>query len=171
MAIKFHNPKSVPLAGKYSLGAEVPPGARVLYVAGQVGLDSKGKLQPTFEKQAVQAWKNIGQVLKAAGMGYRTSSRSPASSPTAATSWPTARHASSSSRRSPIRLDLLVVAGPCRSRHAGRDRSGGRQRLTMTDSLKVALAQLNPKVGDVAGNLAKVRAARAEARSRAPTWC
>jgi NAD+ synthase len=33
----------------------------------------------------------------------------------------------------------------------------------MTDSLKVALAQLNPKVGDVAGNLAKVRAARAEA--------
>jgi NAD+ synthase len=32
----------------------------------------------------------------------------------------------------------------------------------MTDSLKVGLAQLNPKVGDVAGNLAKVRAARAE---------
>src|SRR4029079_13458112 len=71
MAIKFHNPKTVALAGKYSLGAEVPPGARVLYVAGQVGLDSKGKLQPTFEKQALQAWKNIGQVLKAAGMGYK----------------------------------------------------------------------------------------------------
>jgi NAD+ synthase len=33
----------------------------------------------------------------------------------------------------------------------------------MTDSLKVGLAQLNPKVGDVGGNLAKVRAARAEA--------
>jgi NAD+ synthase len=33
----------------------------------------------------------------------------------------------------------------------------------MTSSLKIALAQLNPKVGDVAGNLAKVRAARAEA--------
>jgi NAD+ synthase len=33
----------------------------------------------------------------------------------------------------------------------------------MSDSLKVALAQLNPKVGDVAGNLAKVRAARSEA--------
>ena len=33
----------------------------------------------------------------------------------------------------------------------------------MADSLKVALAQLNPKVGDVSGNLAKVRAARAEA--------
>ena len=71
MAIKFHNPKTVALAGRYSLGAEIPAGARVLHLAGQVGLDAKGKLQPTFEKQAVQAWKNIGQVLKAAGMGYR----------------------------------------------------------------------------------------------------
>jgi enamine deaminase RidA (YjgF/YER057c/UK114 family) len=71
MAIKFHNPKTVTLAGKYSLGAEVPPNARVLYVSGQIGLDSRGKLAPTFEKQALQAWKNIGQVLKAAGMGYK----------------------------------------------------------------------------------------------------
>jgi NAD+ synthase len=36
----------------------------------------------------------------------------------------------------------------------------------MTDSLKVALAQLNPKVGDVDGNLAKVRAARAKAANQ-----
>ena len=71
MAIKFHNPKSVTLAGKYSHGAEIPEGARVVFVSGQVGMDSRGKLQPTFEKQALQAWKNIGQVLKAAGMGYK----------------------------------------------------------------------------------------------------
>jgi NAD+ synthase len=36
----------------------------------------------------------------------------------------------------------------------------------MSNCLKVALAQLNPKVGDVAGNLAKVRWARAEARAQ-----
>ncbi|HYD04941.1 MAG TPA: NAD+ synthase [Reyranella sp.] len=36
----------------------------------------------------------------------------------------------------------------------------------MADSLRVALAQLNPTVGDVAGNLAKVRAARAEAKTQ-----
>lgn len=71
MAIKFHNPPSVPVAGKYSLGAEIPPGARILHVSGQVGTDSKGKLQPTFEKQAAQVWKNIAQVLTSAGMGYR----------------------------------------------------------------------------------------------------
>ena len=35
--------------------------------------------------------------------------------------------------------------------------------------LKIALAQLNPTVGDVAGNADKVRAARAEAAGRAPT--
>jgi 2-iminobutanoate/2-iminopropanoate deaminase len=71
MANKFHNPSTVALAGKYSLGGEVPAGSRVLYVSGQVGLDSKGKLGATVEKQCELAWKNIGQVLKAGGMTYR----------------------------------------------------------------------------------------------------
>jgi 2-iminobutanoate/2-iminopropanoate deaminase len=71
MANKFHNPPTVALAGKYSLGGEVPAGSRVVYVSGQVGLDSKGKLGPTIEKQCELAWKNVGQVLKAAGMTYR----------------------------------------------------------------------------------------------------
>jgi 2-iminobutanoate/2-iminopropanoate deaminase len=71
MAIKYHNPKTVSLAGKYSLGAEIPVGARILSVSGQVGVDSRGKLQPTFEKQAAQVFKNIAQVLKAGGMGFK----------------------------------------------------------------------------------------------------
>jgi len=71
MAIKFHNPKTVSLAGKYSLGAEVPQGAKLFYVSGQVGVDSRGKLKTTFEKQAAQVWKNIAQVLKAGGMGFK----------------------------------------------------------------------------------------------------
>jgi 2-iminobutanoate/2-iminopropanoate deaminase len=71
MANKFHNPPTVALAGKYSLGGEVPAGSRVLYVSGQVGLDSKGKLGATIEKQCELTWKNIGQVLKAGGMTYR----------------------------------------------------------------------------------------------------
>ena len=70
MAAKFHNPKSVSLAGKYSLGAEVPQGARLFYVSGQVGVDSKGKLQAGIEKQVEQVWKNIAQVLKSGGMTY-----------------------------------------------------------------------------------------------------
>ena len=70
MAIKFHNPKSVALTGKYSLGVEVPSDARLLFLAGQVGYDSKGRLAPSFEKQCDLTWKNIGQILKSAGMGY-----------------------------------------------------------------------------------------------------
>ena len=70
MAIKFHNPKTVSLAGKYSLGAEVPQGARLFYVSGQVGVDSRGKLQVGIDKQVEQVFKNIGQVLKSAGMGF-----------------------------------------------------------------------------------------------------
>src|SRR3954468_7810121 len=70
MANKYHNPKSVSLAGKYSLGCEIPPGARVLFVAGQIGLDGNGKLADGIEAQCDQVWKNIGEVLKAADMGY-----------------------------------------------------------------------------------------------------
>src|SRR5258705_10282775 len=70
MAIKFHNPKTVSLAGKYSLGVEVPQGAKLFYVSGQVGVDSRGKLQAGIDKQVEQVWKNIAQVLKSAGMGY-----------------------------------------------------------------------------------------------------
>jgi 2-iminobutanoate/2-iminopropanoate deaminase len=71
MTIKFHNPPSVSLSGKYSLGAEVSKDARLLFVSGQVGVNSKGKLQDGIDKQCEQVWKNIGQVLKAGGMGYK----------------------------------------------------------------------------------------------------
>lgn len=71
MAIKFHNPPSVSLAGKYSLGAEVPQGAKLFFVSGQVGVDSRGKLQVGIEKQVEQVLKNIRQVLKSAGMDFK----------------------------------------------------------------------------------------------------
>ena len=70
MVNKFHNPKSVVLAGKYDLGCEAPPNARLLFVSGQVGLDSKGKLPAGIDAQCENAWKNIGAVLKSGGMGY-----------------------------------------------------------------------------------------------------
>ena len=36
----------------------------------------------------------------------------------------------------------------------------------LTDCIKIALAQLNPVVGDLAGNAAKLRKARAEAAAK-----
>ena len=38
----------------------------------------------------------------------------------------------------------------------------------MTQELAIALAQLNPTVGDIAGNLAKIRSARAKAAALRP---
>jgi 2-iminobutanoate/2-iminopropanoate deaminase len=71
MPAKLHNPPNVSLAGNYSHGAELAPGSRVLYVSGQVGVDSKGKTLAGIEKQCDQVWKNIGAVLKSAGMTYK----------------------------------------------------------------------------------------------------
>jgi len=71
MAIKFHNPKPVSFSGKYSLVAEVPQGTRLVYVSGQVGIDSEGKLAVGFAQQCEQVWMNIGHVLKGVDMTYR----------------------------------------------------------------------------------------------------
>ncbi len=58
---------------------EVPPEARVLYVSGQVGVDSAGKLHDGIEAQSEQVWKNIGEVLEAGAWTSATSSSSPCS--------------------------------------------------------------------------------------------
>lgn len=70
MALQRHNPKSVALAGRYSLGVEIPPQARLLFVSGQVGVDGKGETRSGFDAQCDQAWKNIGAVLRSAGMNF-----------------------------------------------------------------------------------------------------
>lgn len=70
MAFIVHNPSTVaPPVGRYNHGIEVPPNARWLYTAGQVGIDRKGKVPAGIEKQTEQAWKNVLGVLKSAGMG------------------------------------------------------------------------------------------------------
>jgi 2-iminobutanoate/2-iminopropanoate deaminase len=68
--IKQHNPATMTSpAGAYSHGIEVPAGARLLYVAGQVATAPDGAIPADFQGQAEQAWRNIEGVLAAAGMG------------------------------------------------------------------------------------------------------
>jgi 2-iminobutanoate/2-iminopropanoate deaminase len=68
--IKRHNPPAIASpAGAYSHGIEVPPGARLLYVAGQVAMAPDGTVPQDFQSQAEQAWRNVAKVLAAAGMG------------------------------------------------------------------------------------------------------
>jgi len=68
--LKKHNPEGVvkPFAS-YSQGVEVPPNARWLHVAGQVGVDPDGRIAGDSAKQVERAWQNVLAVLAEAGMG------------------------------------------------------------------------------------------------------
>ena len=66
--MKIHNPASIPAGPGYNHGIEIPPNARLLYVAGQLGAAADGKFPPDIKAQAEQAWRNVQAVLKEAGM-------------------------------------------------------------------------------------------------------
>jgi len=68
---KIYNPSTVAAPTGYSHGVELSVNARVLYVAGQVGLAPDGSIAKDIRGQATQAWKNIENVLAAAGMELR----------------------------------------------------------------------------------------------------
>lgn len=63
---EFHNPKQVhrPL-GAYSHTVKAPANAVWLAVAGQVGIDARGKVQPGVKRQAEQAFRNVLACLRA----------------------------------------------------------------------------------------------------------
>jgi enamine deaminase RidA (YjgF/YER057c/UK114 family) len=65
----IHNPAAIAAPiGTYSHGVEVPPNARWLYVAGQIGLAKDGSVPATIEGQTEVAWRNIAAILAEAGM-------------------------------------------------------------------------------------------------------
>ena len=67
-SIRKVNPPSVPKpVAAYSHVAEVPPGHRLLFLAGQIGNRSDGTLAATIEEQAAQAFDNIRAILAAEG--------------------------------------------------------------------------------------------------------
>lgn len=67
--LKIHNPGTVaPPASIYSHGIEVPPDARWLYVAGQIGVKPDGTMAEGVEAQCKQAWENVIAVLNSADM-------------------------------------------------------------------------------------------------------
>ncbi len=64
----FNPSGSFPPQAVYSHGVEVPPGARLVYVAGQIGTDADGKTPEDFESEADNAFANVVRVLADAGM-------------------------------------------------------------------------------------------------------
>lgn len=68
--LKTSNPANIaPPAAMYSHSVEIPPNARMLYTAGQVGLRPDGSLPEDFEGQHDQIWQNTLAILADAGMG------------------------------------------------------------------------------------------------------
>lgn len=55
----------------YAQAVEIAPGARHLFVAGQVGADTSGKIPEGAEEQHRLAWANVLGILRAAGMDHR----------------------------------------------------------------------------------------------------
>lgn len=68
--IRSHLPDDVaPPFAHYVHGVEIDGPARLLYGAGQVGVDAEGRLGDGITEQAGLAWRNIERVLSSAGMG------------------------------------------------------------------------------------------------------
>lgn len=68
--IVSHNPATVhPPVGGYCMGLEVTQHRRLLFVSGQVPERSDGTVPEGFEAQCEQAWRNVLEVLAAAGLG------------------------------------------------------------------------------------------------------
>ncbi len=65
----YFNPADVAQpGGNYTHGAEYPPGSRVLYSAGQVGISPDGSIPNDFFSQADVAWQSISKILRDADM-------------------------------------------------------------------------------------------------------
>jgi enamine deaminase RidA (YjgF/YER057c/UK114 family) len=68
--IVSHNPASVcPPAGGYCMGLEVRQHRRLLFISGQVPERTDGTVPEGFEAQCEQSWRNVVEVLAAAGLG------------------------------------------------------------------------------------------------------
>jgi 2-iminobutanoate/2-iminopropanoate deaminase len=69
---RFINPKSLPAPRGYTHVVEVPAGARLLYLSGQVPLDKDGNLVGAgdFRRQAEQVFRNLGLALAEAGASF-----------------------------------------------------------------------------------------------------
>ncbi len=56
--------------GLYSHGVEVPAGARLIFISGQLGVAPDGTLADGIEAQTDLAWQNMKRVLEAGRMSF-----------------------------------------------------------------------------------------------------
>jgi enamine deaminase RidA (YjgF/YER057c/UK114 family) len=64
---RFLNPTTLGKPPGYTHVVEVTAPARIVYIAGQLGIDKEGKLSSNFRQQAVQTFENLKNALAAVG--------------------------------------------------------------------------------------------------------
>ena len=69
--LREHIPATVPApVGNYAHGLEVPAGARLLFISGQIPVDMGGEVPSDFDAQCRLVWAHVGAVLRSAGLDY-----------------------------------------------------------------------------------------------------
>lgn len=69
--IRFINPEALAKPPGYTHVVEATTPARLVYIAGQLGLDRDGKLSSDFRLQAVQTFENLKAALTAVGAQFQ----------------------------------------------------------------------------------------------------
>jgi enamine deaminase RidA (YjgF/YER057c/UK114 family) len=64
---RFINPQTLSKPPGYTHVVEATAPARLVYIAGQLGIDREGKLSSDFRQQAVQTFENLKTALAAVG--------------------------------------------------------------------------------------------------------
>ena len=69
--MRRHTPSTVrPPFARYSHAVEIPPGARLLFVSGQLGIGLDDHVPEGAEAQADLCFRAIGAILESAGMSF-----------------------------------------------------------------------------------------------------
>ena len=68
---RFINPQALSRPPGYSHVVEVTAPGRIVYIAGQLGVDRDGKVVGDFRRQAVQTFENLKTALAAVGAQFR----------------------------------------------------------------------------------------------------
>ena len=68
--IRFINPEALGKPPGYTHVVEATAPGRIVYIAGQLGVDRDGKISPDFRLQAVQTFENLKAALATVGGGF-----------------------------------------------------------------------------------------------------
>jgi enamine deaminase RidA (YjgF/YER057c/UK114 family) len=69
--IRFINPEALGKPPGYTHVVEATAPGRIVYIAGQLGVDREGKISPDFRLQAVQTFENLKNALAAVGAQFQ----------------------------------------------------------------------------------------------------